>query len=342
MSLLVPQEIPAERPGSSAIQSTAGEKGAASSAVLAFRSAGVDLPGVLYSPAGTGPHPVVVFIPGFPGYGCDFDLARALCRAGYATLTFHCRGSWGVAGSWSISHMLHDAAEVTAAVRDRLMAGVDKLDPHRIAVLGHSLGGFAALMTAAADPSIAAVVAVAAPDIGSVAAAFRTDPLGWAKYLELTRDQPFRSSPTPVPGTLLPPPCTSESFAAEARQAGEAWHLTALGPALATRPVLLIGASHDISTPPALHHQPVVNAYLAAHGPLLEHHVFATDNALSDHRKALAHTVLDFLRRNARGPRPSAYACGPLPSRHHPRAGVTPPVRPRNRLLRGRMRTRSA
>lgn len=58
--------------------------------------------------------------------------------------------------------------------------------------------------------------------------------------------------------------------------------------------MLLIGTSCDSITPAAVHHQPVANAYLAE--PVkLEQHVFATDHALSDHRVALARTVIRFL-----------------------------------------------
>lgn len=276
---------------------TAGGEAAASTTVLRFSSAGVDLPGVLYLPPGAGPHPVVVVLPGFPGYGCDFDLVRALGRARYAALVFNCRGSWGIAGSWSISNMLDDAVRVTAAIKDKNLVGAHRLDPERLVMLGHSLGGFAALMTAAADPSITAVISVAAPDIGSVAAAFGADPRALATHLAARDSQPPGPALTAAPSRFLPPP-SGESVLAEAGQAGETWRLTALGPRLASRPVLLIGTSHGTGTPPAVHHHPVVSAYLGTGGPRLEHHVFATDNSLSDHRKALVHTVLDFLRRN--------------------------------------------
>jgi dipeptidyl aminopeptidase/acylaminoacyl peptidase len=45
---------------------------------------------------------------------------------------------------------------------------VNRLDPDRQALVGHRLGGFAALMTVAADPSIAAVASVAGSDFGAV------------------------------------------------------------------------------------------------------------------------------------------------------------------------------
>jgi uncharacterized protein len=75
--------------------------------------------------------------------------------------------------------------------------------------------------------------------------------------------------------------------------AGESWQLARIAPMLAGRPVLLVGTRRDAVTPHALHHDPLVAAYADGH---LEHHVFATDHALSDHRVTLARTVLGFLR----------------------------------------------
>ena len=98
----------------------------------------------------------------------------------------------------------------------------------------------------------------------------------------------FGSDLLPLRGT------SGEALVAEMEHAGPAWSLAALAPQLRARPVLLIGTSRDSITPAAVHHQPVADAYLAQ--PIkLEHHLFATDHALSDHRVALARTVVRFL-----------------------------------------------
>lgn len=104
--------------------------------------------------------------------------------------------------------------------------------------------------------------------------------------------------PAYVGGAVLPVRGASgESFVAEAERLGPAWRLTALGPLLAPRPVLLIAADRDTGAPPAIHHQPLVNAYLAA-GVRLEHHLLAADHDLSGRRVTLARTVLGFLGRS--------------------------------------------
>jgi pimeloyl-ACP methyl ester carboxylesterase len=263
----------------------------ASTPVVTFASGGERLLGVLHVPAGAGPHPIVVFLHGFPGNERNFDLAQALRRAGYGALVFHYRGSWGVGGSWSWRNVLDDAARVVAAVRQAAMSAAYRLDPRRVAVVGHSLGGFAALMTAAADPAVGAVVSVAGFDFGPAAAACRADPSVRSAYVESWG------------GELLPLRGTSgETLVAEMEAAGQAWSLARLAPRLADRPVLLVGTGRDTVTPAEVHHWPLVKAYQACPVSRLEHLLFLTDHALSDHRVALARTIVDFLDRYLRTP----------------------------------------
>jgi len=248
----------------------------ASTPAVVFESGGEQLLGVLHRPAGDGPHPIVVLLHGFPGNERNFDLAQALRRAGYAALVFHYRGSWGVGGSWSWANVLADAARVVANVRS-----LEGLDPGRLAVVGHSVGGFAALMTAAADPAVGAVASIAGFDLGTAATLCQADP---AFRAALVAD--FSDDLLPLRGT------SGEALIAEAEAAGPAWQLAGRAPQLAGRPVLLIGTGRDPVAPVDVHHRPLVKAYSASR---LVHTVFPTDHALSDHRIALARTVVDFL-----------------------------------------------
>ncbi|MEU4238495.1 alpha/beta fold hydrolase [Actinoplanes sp. NPDC026619] len=252
---------------------------AASTPAVTFASGGELLPGVLHLPAGPGPFPVVVLLHGFPGNERNFDLAQALRRAGYAALVFHYRGSWGAGGTWSWAHVLEDAATVVTQVRADA-----RLDPSRVAVAGHSAGGFAALRTAAADPAVGAVASLAGFDLAELAAATHADPGVRADWVTA-----FDQELLPLRGT------SGEALVAEAETAGDAWRLTGLAPSLAGRPVLLIGAGRDPLSVPAVHHDPLVAAYASAR---LEHHVFPTDHALSDHRLAAAATLIAFLDRH--------------------------------------------
>ncbi|MGI5177225.1 alpha/beta hydrolase family protein [Dactylosporangium sp. CA-152071] len=257
---------------------------------VSFTSGGERLAGVLHQPAGDGPHPVVVLLHGFPGNERNFDLAQALRRAGYAALVFHYRGSWGMGGDYSWRHVLEDSAAVVAAVREEAFAATHRLDPLRVAVAGHSLGGFAALMTAAADPAVRATVSVAGFDVGT-AAQLCADPVARAECVEA-----LGSDLLPLRGT------SGEALVREMTAAGPAWRLAGLAPAFEGRPVLLIGTGRDPVTPHEVHHVPLVRAYEQRPHILLEHTLFPTDHALSDHRLELAGTVTAFLDRHLAPP----------------------------------------
>ncbi|GAA3545294.1 alpha/beta hydrolase family protein [Kribbella ginsengisoli] len=232
-------------------------------------SGGHELPGVLHLPPGDGPHPAVLLLHGFPGWERNFDLAHALQRAGYATLVFHYRGSWGSAGTWAWSNVLEDAAAAAGQLR-----ADPRIDAERFAVVGHSMGGFAALQTVAADPTIPTVGSIAGFDFGAAGTAPDPD-----QYVE-----PFDSDLLPLQGT------SGRALVDEMVAHGPEWRLADLAPKLADRRVLLIGATRDTAAPPEQHHQPLVEAYKNA-----EHHLFPTDHALSDHREELAEVVVTFL-----------------------------------------------
>jgi pimeloyl-ACP methyl ester carboxylesterase len=243
----------------------------ASTITFTVSSGGHQLPGVLHLPAGDGPHPAVLLLHGFPGWERNFDLAHVLRRAGYATLVFHYRGSWGAGGTWSWTHVLEDSAAAVGQLR-----ADPRIDAERLAVIGHSMGGFAALHTVAADPTISAVASIAGFDFGAAGTAPDPD-----QYVE-----PFDGDLLPLQGT------SGRALVDEMVAHGPEWRLAALAPRLADRRVLLIGASRDTAAPPEQHHLPLVEAYKNA-----DHHLFPTDHALSDHREELAEAVVTFLNR---------------------------------------------
>ena len=258
--------------------------------MVTLESGGARLPAVLHLPAGPGPHPIVLLMHGFPGAERNFDLAQSLRRWGYATVVFHYRGSWGAEGDWSWGNALEDARNVSDAVMGRDFAGVYDLDPRRLALVGHSMGGFVALMTAAANPSIRAVVSVAGFDFGPVAAACRADAATKAEYVE-----GFDAELLPLRGT------SGAALVSEMMEAGEKWSLRRLAPHLADRPTLLIGTGRDPVTPAEVHHHPLVDTFATYPVPRLEHQFFDTDHQLSDHRDVLADTVRGFLGRQMPG-----------------------------------------
>jgi uncharacterized protein len=119
---------------------------------VTFDSDGHRLVGVLYLARGEEPKPTALLLHGCPGLEKNLDLAVRLREAGWNALVFHYRGCWGSAGRYDLRTIPRD---VTAAVD--YLAGCPRVDSGRIAVVGHSLGGWAALVTAATEPRLRAV-----------------------------------------------------------------------------------------------------------------------------------------------------------------------------------------
>lgn len=121
---------------------------------VTFGSEGHDLVGVLYLARGSEPRPTVLLLHGSPGLEQNIDLAAELRDRGWNALIFHYRGCWGSSGRYDLRTITTDVA---AAV-DYLQSGEHpSVDRDRIAVIGHSLGGWAAVLAAARDHRLRAV-----------------------------------------------------------------------------------------------------------------------------------------------------------------------------------------
>jgi dipeptidyl aminopeptidase/acylaminoacyl peptidase len=125
---------------------------------VTFDSDGHRLLGTLYLARGEEPKPTALLLHGCPGLEKNLDLAVLLRDRGWNSLLFHYRGCWGSAGRYDLRTIPRD---VTAAV-DHL-AGCPTVDSGRIAVVGHSMGGWAAIMTAAEEPRLRVVATYGAP-----------------------------------------------------------------------------------------------------------------------------------------------------------------------------------
>jgi uncharacterized protein len=119
---------------------------------VTFDSDGHRLVGVLYLARGDGRKPTALLLHGCPGLEKNLDLAVELRDRGWNSLIFHYRGCWGSAGGYDLRTVPRD---VGAAVD--YLASRPLVDPGRIAVVGHSLGGAAAIAAAAGDRRLSAV-----------------------------------------------------------------------------------------------------------------------------------------------------------------------------------------
>lgn len=252
---------------------------------LAIDSHGARLNGFLYLAQGAGLHPAVALLHGYPGNERNLDLAQALRRAGYDVLFFDYRGSWGSGGVFSWSHALEDVAAAVGFLRSAAARTEHRVDGGRIALVGHSFGGWLALEAAAADPRIRCVASLSGVNLGG---GRLDDPAGdaaWRAYLEATNHPdsgPIRAA-------------SVEALHREAAVERARFDLLGLVPRLKDRGVLLIAAARDTGVPPADHHEPLVRALTAGGAQRLDSELFDDDHAYSAHRVALARTVVHWL-----------------------------------------------
>ncbi|MCG2586738.1 S9 family peptidase [Massilia sp. TS11] len=141
--------------------------------VVHIPTGGVQVNGVLYVAGGPGPHPTLVFFHGLPGNEKNLDLAQAVRRAGWNVLTLNYRGSWGSPGTYSFAQNLEDARAALAFVREPANAARYGIDPARLVIGGHSMGGWVTSLTLAEDKALLGGFIISAGDMGKIGALAR-------------------------------------------------------------------------------------------------------------------------------------------------------------------------
>jgi len=244
--------------------------------------------GIVYVAQGAGPHPVVVLLHGYPGDERNGDLAHALRRAGWDVLFFHYRGAWGSEGRFSFSNALEDVGSALVELRSAPFARKFRADPSRVVLIGHSMGGFLAIMAGAEDSGVRCVGSLAGANLGLMGHA-AADPKHRADF-----EKALGGWSGPIRGA------SGKKLTAELVANADAFDTTKHAVALATRPVLLVGGSRDTVTPPPLHHQPLVAAFNAAGAKQMTSVEVDADHAFSDKRLALAHAVVEWISKECR------------------------------------------
>ena len=239
---------------------------------VTFDSDGHRLLGVLYLARGEEPKPTVLLLHGCPGLEKNLDLAVRLRDRGWNSLLFHYRGCWGSAGRYDLRTVPRD---VTAAVD--YLVGCPRVDSGRIAVLGHSMGGWAALVTAATEPRLRAVAVYGAP--ARLGAGMRLSP-------DRVEEEFTRFLAT-----------TPEEFAWQAAVVAEQTDALAAAAAIEPRPLLVVHGTADRWVPVAQARELRERA-----GPSCRYvEVEGADHAFSWHRAELADLVVGWLSEGVTG-----------------------------------------
>ena len=246
----------------------------ANMAVLHIPSHGVLINGLVYLPSGAGPHPTLVICHGLPGNEKNLDLAQAVRLAGWNAVTFNYRGSWGSPGTFRFAQNLEDAQSVLAYLRNPANATRLGIDTKRIAIAGHSMGGWITALTAAHDHALIGAVLISAADFGAIAAMPRD------RLVALMSDD--KETLTGV---------TAESMAGEVISNAKEFGLSNAVDGLTQTPLLVLSADDGLA--PAT--DALVKAIAAKGGQKVTSIHVATDHVWSDHRITLESAIINWL-----------------------------------------------
>jgi pimeloyl-ACP methyl ester carboxylesterase len=242
--------------------------------VLHIPSHGQLINGIVYSPPGAGPHPTLVICHGLPGNEKNLDLAQAVRRAGWNAVTFNYRGSWGSPGVFRFAQNPDDAAAVLAYLRDPQHATALGVDPKRLAIAGHSMGGWVAALTAGRDHDLIGAVMISAADFG------RLGGMAHGELVALMAD-----NMEALAGV------TADSMADEVQAHAEEFRLRNAAAGTARLPLLALTSDDGLGAQT----DAFVRAVRASGGTQVTEVHMATDHAWSDRRIALESAIIDWL-----------------------------------------------
>lgn len=241
---------------------------------LAIPSGGVAINGIVYIAEGPGPHPTLVICHGWPGNEKNLDLAQAVRRAGWNAVTFNYRGSWGSPGTFRFAQNPADAAAVLAYLRDPANAARLRVDPRRIAIAGHSMGGWVTALAAARDSGVLGAATISLGDMGLVGT--------------LPRDALLKESASNANGLATTAAAMTDELIAGARTNS----ILLAAPGLARMPVLLLTSDDGL----AAHSDALAKAVVAAGGKQVQRWHVPTDHSWSDRRILLESIVIEWLQ----------------------------------------------
>jgi uncharacterized protein len=242
--------------------------------VLHIPSHGLLINGLVYSPPGPGPRPTLVICHGLPGNEKNLDLAQAVRRAGWNAVTFNYRGSWGSPGQFRFAQNLQDADAVLSYLRNPANALKLGVDPARIAIAGHSMGGWVVAHTAAHDHALIGAVLISMADMGLVGERPHAQAVA-----QMADDMETLSG------------VTAESMVAELTAHAKEFVVAGTAEGLTRIPVLALTANDHLAS----HTDALVAAIKAKGGTKITAMHVDTDHSWSDHRIALESTVITWL-----------------------------------------------
>jgi len=253
---------------------------------LTILSNGKRMPGHIYQAAGAGPHPTAVMLHGYPGNEKNLDLAQALRKAGWNTLFFHYRGAWGAEGVFSFLGAEQDVQAVIEYAQHTDNAARLKIDPDRISLVGHSMGGHMAVAGTLDNQTINCAVSHDGANMGASGTGLFSDEQSiklWSDYSDTL---------------FMLNGWSGKKAVAEITQFGPQLDLIKRSPSIKQRGVHLIAADTQV-IPIDLHIKPLYEA-LKKHSDKASYILIDDDHSFSNSRDQLIGSTLEYLDKNCR------------------------------------------
>jgi uncharacterized protein len=242
--------------------------------VLHIPTHGVQINGLVYRAAGAGPHPTIVICHGLPGNEKNLDLAQAVRRAGWNAVTFNYRGSWGSPGNYRFTQNLEDVAALLAHLRQPDVATKLGIDPKRIVLAGHSMGGWATVHAAVRDHQLLGAILISAADMGTLG------------KLEMPKvEAEMADDMESLAGV------TAKSMAEEVKTNADAFSFDKAAPGLTDTSLLVLSANDGL----APHTDALIEAIEKNGGMKITAMHVATDHSWSNYRVGLSSLVITWL-----------------------------------------------
>jgi pimeloyl-ACP methyl ester carboxylesterase len=182
------------------------------------------------------------------------SLVNSLAKSGYSVVRFNYIGSWANGGQFSWFGGVLDTEAVLRFLRtdEARRLGVDG---SRIVLVGHSYGGWVALMTAARDPTVRCVAAMASHNVGRAGQLLRGDPSRYQSRIAVFEEE-LQGPEAPIRAE------SAKALADDQIDHAKAWDLTNHVEQLRSKQLLFVSAEQDAILPHRLYIQPLVDALL--------------------------------------------------------------------------------
>ncbi|MDA3861992.1 MAG: alpha/beta fold hydrolase [Melioribacteraceae bacterium] len=252
---------------------------------LIIKSKNEKLLGSYFKAAGKEKNPLLILLHGFPGNETNFDIAHAVRRFGINVAVFHYRGSWGSGGSFSISNSLSDVSSVIDHFSDKEISKQYNVENKKIILVGHSMGGFLALLTSIKYPQIKNIASLAGFNFGFFTDYIIKNP----QFLNATIEGLSQ-------GAMLVEGASGQKIYNEMLANKDEWNLVKRVTEFTDKNILLVGAEDDEVSHLQLHHYPLVES-LSKNNVKLKSAIYKTGHSFSSTRIRITTEIINWLKK---------------------------------------------